>query len=247
MRIIISPAKKMRRDIDAPFSLTSAHFEKDARYLVSVLREMSVPELSALWKTGDKLTRQAKSYLDSFDPALPQTPAILAYDGIAFRYMAPSVFEQRMMDYVQAHLRIISGLYGVLRPLDGVSPYRLEMQAPLAASGGNDLYEYWGRRIHDEVYDGDDTVINLASKEYSDTVEPYIGPGERFVNVNFAELKDGSPVIRATYAKMARGEMVRFLAQHEAEDAEVMKEFDGLGFSFEESLSSSDDYWFLRK
>ena len=247
MRIIISPAKKMRRDSDAPFSLTPARFEKDAEYLVSELRKMSVPELSSLWKTGEKLTRQAKSYLDSFDPSIPLTPAILAYDGIAFRYMAPSVFEERMIGYAQMHLRIISGLYGVLRPLDGVSPYRLEMQAPLATSGGNNLYEYWGRRIHGAVFVGDDTVINLASKEYSDTVEPYNGAGERFINVNFAELKDGVPVIRATYAKMARGEMVRFLCGREAENAEVMKEFDGLGFSFSDSLSSPDDYWFLRK
>lgn len=131
MRIILSPAKKMRRDSDAPFSLTLPRFSDDAAYLTKKLKSMSPGELKKLWGAGDKVTREAMAYLDAFDPDLPQTAAMLAYDGIAFRYMAPNVFEDRMVDYVQEHLRIISGLYGVLRPLDGVSPYRLEMQAPL--------------------------------------------------------------------------------------------------------------------
>ena len=247
MRIILSPAKKMRRDSDAPFSLTLPRFSDDAAYLTKTLKSMSPGELKKLWGAGDKVTREAMAYLDAFDPDLPQTAAMLAYDGIAFRYMAPNVFEDRMVDYVQEHLRIISGLYGVLRPLDGVSPYRLEMQAPLKTEGHDDLYSYWGSRIHDAVFEDDDLVINLASKEYSRCVQDYLKDGENFIDVSFAGLKDSKPVIRATYAKMARGEMVRFLSDRGAESAEVMKEFTGLGFHYDETLSSDHDYWFLRK
>lgn len=181
----------MRRDSDAPFSPAEPRFSSDAEYLVNTLKLMSAPGLCKLWGAGEKVCREALSYLDTFDPSLPKTVALLAYDGIAFRYMAPGVFTDRMLDYAEEHLRILSGLYGVLCPFDGVLPYRLEMQAPLVTERGNDLYEYWGRRIHDAVFDGDDTVINLASKEYSSCVESYLGEDERFINVNFAELKTG--------------------------------------------------------
>ena len=172
-------------------------------------------------------------------------PAILAYDGIQYQYMAPAVFENRMLDYVQEHLRILSGFYGVLKPMDGVVPYRLEMQAKAAVGPGADLYEFWGSRLYEEVIDESRIIINLASKEYSRCVERFLEPEDIFITCIFGELSGGRMIQKGTYAKMARGEMVRFLAERQIKEPEEMKAFDRLGYVFWPELSSEKEYVFL--
>ena len=140
------------------------------------------------------------------------TPALLAYDGIQYTYMAPAVFEDGQFDYVQEHLRILSGFYGVVKPLDGVVPYRLEMQAKAAVSGHKNLYDFWGDSLYQEVMDESGILINLASKEYSKCIEKYLRPEDRYITCIFGELEGGRVVQKGVYAKMARGEMVRFMA-----------------------------------
>lgn len=102
------------------------------------------------------------------------TPAILAYDGIAYKYMAPSVFEDSQFSYIQEHLRMLSAFYGVLKPMDGVRPYRLEMQAKLRVGDYKDLYAYWGDNLYKSIVDESHVIINLASKEYSKCIEKYL-------------------------------------------------------------------------
>ena len=159
--------------------------------------------------------------------------------------MAPAVFGGTESEYVQEHLRILSGFYGVLKPFDGVVPYRLEMQAK--ASDAGDLYRFWGDRIYREVTEGDRVILNLASKEYSRCVEKYLQPEDRFITCVFGELSDGKVKQKGTFAKMARGEMVRFLAERRAEDPEEAKGFDRLGYRFSEEFSGEDEIVFLRK
>ena len=174
------------------------------------------------------------------------TPALLAYDGIQYTYMAPAVFEDGQYDYVQEHLRILSGFYGVVKPMDGVTPYRLEMQAKAAVDGCRDLYEYWGGRLYREVMDESRVVINLASKEYSRCVEAHLQPGDRFVTCVFGELENGKPVQKGVYAKMARGEMVRFMAERHVEDPEELKAFAVDHYRYSEELSEKDMFVFVR-
>ena len=176
------------------------------------------------------------------------TPAVLSYEGIQYQYMAPAVFEEHMLSWVQSHLRILSGFYGVLKPMDGVTPYRLEMQARLPVGEAKDLYGFWGGRIYQEVYkESDRTLLNLASKEYSRCVESFLEPEDRFITCVFGEWSGGKIVQKGTYAKMARGEMVRFLAERQAEKPEEAREFDRLGYRFVSGQSDENTYVFVRQ
>ena len=133
------------------------------------------------------------------------TPAILSYEGIQYQYMAPAIFEKGMLDYIQEHLRILSGFYGVLRPMDGVTPYRLEMQARASIDGSKNLYDFWGEELYEEVRDESGIIINLASKEYSKAIEGFLTPKDTMITCVFGDLEDGKVVQKGTYAKMARG------------------------------------------
>ena len=246
MKIIISPAKKMRREPDGPAPLGLPAFLEDAERLMGWLRGLSYAQLKKLWACNDKIAEQNVERLQHMDLRRDLTPALLSYDGIQYQYMAPAVFEDGHFDYVQEHLRILSGFYGVVRPMDGVTPYRLEMQAKAAVDGCRDLYEYWGSRLYEAVMDESRVVIDLASKEYSRCVQTYLQPGDRFVTCVFGELEDGKPVQKGVYAKMARGEMVRFMAERRVEDPEELKEFALERYRFCEALSGKDKFVFVR-
>ena len=175
------------------------------------------------------------------------TPAIISYEGIQYQYMSPMVFSEECLDYVQKHLRILSGFYGVLKPFDGVTPYRLEMQAKASVGSFKDLYEYWGDSLYQELTsDGDHVILNLASKEYSKCIEKYAGNDDLFVTCVFGELIDGKVIQKGTLAKMARGEMVRFLAENQVDTLDGVKQFQGLGYQFFEELSSEKEYIFIK-
>ena len=171
MRIILSPAKKMRYDENGPAYRDLPVFLSDAEKIKASLKEKSFSELKALWACNDKIAEQNIERLSSMDLREKLTPALLSYDGIAYQYMAPTVFETEMLSYVQEHLRILSGFYGIVKPMDGVTPYRLEMQAKLEVDGAKNLYDYWGDRLYKEVRDSSGIIINLASKEYSKCIE----------------------------------------------------------------------------
>ena len=159
--------------------------------------------------------------------------------------MAPKVLTTRALSYLTDHLRILSGFYGILRPFDGVTPYRLEMQAKLSVKNYNDLYDFWGDRLFHSLVDNDRMILNLASKEYAQCIEKYITPKDRFITVEFGELVKGKVKQKGTIAKMARGEMVRFLAENNISDLNELKEFRELGSAYSEELSSDSKYVFI--
>ena len=246
MRIILSPAKKMQHDENGPAYRDLPVFLSDAEKIKDSLKEKSFSELKALWACNEKITEQNIERLSSMDLREKLTPAILSYDGIAYQYMAPTVFETEMLSYVQEHLRILSGFYGIVRPMDGVTPYRLEMQAKLEIDGAKNLYEYWGDRLYKEVRDSSGIIINLASKEYSKCIEKYLQPGDRYISCNFYEEQEGKLVQKGVYCKMARGEMVRFMAENRVEEPEGIKDFAVMGYRYAKELSSEKEYIFVR-
>lgn len=246
MKILLSPTKKMRRDPDSLPVQDLPVFLSDTRIILDWLRSLSARQLQTLWGCSDAIAAQNVQRLQEMDLEHQLTPAILSYEGIAFQYMAPSVFSDEQFAYVQQHLRILSGFYGVLRPMDGVQPYRLEMQAPAAIGSAADLYGFWGRRLYEQIRDEDGIILNLASKEYSRCIEPYLTPEDRFIRFTFAEEVGGKLRQKATFAKMARGEMVRYLAQIQASRIEQAKAFDRLGYHFREDLSTENEYIFQR-
>ena len=247
MRIILSPAKKMQHDENGPAYRDLPIYLSDAEKIKDSLKEKSFSELKALWACNEKITEQNIERLSSMDLRGKLTPAILSYDGIAYQYMAPTVFETEMLSYVQEHLRILSGFYGIVRPMDGVTPYRLEMQAKLGIDGAKNLYEYWGDRLYKEVRDSSGIIINLASKEYAKCIEKYLQPGDRYITCNFFEEQEGKLVQKGVYCKMARGEMVRFMAENRVEEPEGIKQFSVMRYRFSEALSSEKEYIFMRK
>ena len=246
MKIILSPAKKMNMDPDrlAPAGLPD--FLDQTEEILSWLRERSYEELKTLWKCNDKIAQQNIVRLEQMELRSQLTPAVLSYEGIAYQYMAPAVFESDHYEYVQEHLRILSAFYGVLRAMDGVTPYRLEMQAKASIGGKKDLYELWGNRLYEAVRDESGVIVNLASKEYSKCIEKYLMPEDRYLTITFCEKSGNKLVTKGTYAKMARGEMVRYMAEHQIEDPIEIRKFDRLGYVFRGDLSLDKEYIFER-
>ena len=245
MRIIISPAKKMNVDTDSLPWRDLPVFLLWTEEICKTLQEMSYEELKKLWKCNDQIAALNVERLAHMELHTSLTPAILAYEGIQYQYMAPGVFTQSEMEYVQEHLRILSGFYGILKPFDGVTPYRLEMQAKLKVRGAKDLYDYWNKRLAEYILAETDCIINLASKEYSLSVSKYLPDTVRFITCVFGEEKDGKVIEKGTMCKMARGEMVRYMAEHQITDPEKIKGFDRLNYRFDAARSDEKTFVFL--
>lgn len=247
MKIIISPAKKMNVDTDSLPVRDLPAFLEQTEELLRVLRSKSPQELQAIWKCNDQITALNAERLRQMDLRRNLTPAILAYEGIQYQYMAPSVFTTQEYAYIQEHLRILSGFYGVLRPFDGVTPYRLEMQAKLKTCNAKGLYSFWNKQLAEYIFTETDCIINLASREYSICVSKYLHPDIRFITCVFGEEKDNKIIEKGTMCKMARGEMVRYMAEHRITTPEKIRSFDRLDYSFDPERSTEEIYVFIKR
>ena len=246
MKIILSPAKKMNIDTDSLEYTALPDHLLQTEEILHWLKSRSYVELKDLWQCNDKIAEQNFAHLKRMELREQLTPAIFSYEGIAFQYMVPTVFEDKQLDYVQEHLRILSGFYGVLKPMDGVTPYRLEMQAKACIDGHKNLYDLWGSRIYESVRDKTGVIINLASKEYSKCIEKYITKQDTYITATFCEAFKGKIVTKPTYAKMARGEMVRYMAEMQIENPSDIKNFNRLGYVYRDDLSTDLEYAFER-
>ena len=247
LKILISPAKKMNIDSDGFQGVSVPYFIEKAEFLRNILKSMSYEELKKLWKCNDKIATINFERLKNMDSKNALTPAILSYDGIQYKYIAPNVFTYDQLNYINERLIILSGLYGMLRPFDGVIPYRLEMQAKVTIGNTRNLYDYWGDMLYKSIIDDSQIIINLASKEYSKCIEKYLTPKDKYITISFCEQAGNKLVTKGTYAKMARGEMVRFMAENDIENPDDIKKFDRLGYIFRSDLSSDSKYVFERK
>ena len=247
MKLLISPAKKMRAEDFLPPRTQPPLLEKSAQ-LLNYVRGLSLPQLKRLLACNESLAQEAFENFRTMELGRGTTPALLAYDGIQYKYMAPGVFTEEQFHYVKAHLRILSGFYGVLRPFDGVSPYRLEMQAKVKTSFCKNLYDFWGDSLGQYLLGEDDTFVNLASEEYAKAVCPALQGKARFVTCVFAEEPEpGKLVEKGVYVKMARGEMVRFAAENHVSAPEGLQGFQRLGYTFAPQLSNHQQYVFRRE
>lgn len=273
MRLVISPAKKMNVVDDLPWQGLPRYLDR-TQVLLDRLRELSRDEAQALWKCSDALTDLNYERLQAMDLERGLSPAILAYEGIQYQAMAPSVMTEDELAYLRDHLRILSGFYGVVRPLDGVVPYRLEMQAKLAVAGARDLYGFWGGSLYEALTDptdgaeaAPDVVVNLASVEYARAVTPYFGGSDgsdgtaagghgsvkegtpespEHLTCLFGTVRDGKLVQKATEAKAARGSFVRWCAERAVENPTDLRGFDAMGFALDEGLSTAGTLVFVR-
>lgn len=246
MKIIVSPTKKMKDSSEGYNATQSPVLLEDTKKIYEVLSKMSAEELQTCFKCNQSIARLNYDRFQRMDLDRAYIPALFAYEGLAFQYMAPTVFNYEELAYVEEHLRILSGFYGILRCNDAVSMYRLEMQTKLEVEGYSDLYEFWGDKIAKELFADEDVVLNLASEEYSKSVLPYKGDC-RVVQCCFVKRIDRKLVTRATEAKMLRGEMVRYMASHNVRDLEMIKGFSSRGYRFNEEISSDNEWFFVQE
>ena len=245
MKIIVSPAKTMIENTDGYIGSSIPTYIDYSETLLKEIRKKTYEELKEIWKCNEKMADENFERFKNMNLQGSLTPAIFSYQGIQYQYMAVNVMEAVAIEYIRENLYILSGFFGILRAFDGVSPYRLEMQAKFCVGEYKNLYEFWGDKIYKKLFEKDDVVINLASKEYSKTVENYLSKEDKFISCIFAEKKDGKTVQKATMAKMARGEMVNFIAENNIQNEEEIKAFDRLGFKFDEGLSNNKKYVFI--
>lgn len=248
MKIIISPAKKMNVDTDtAPCRGLPVYMDR-ARVLMEYMRTLDRGRCRAVWKCSEPLAELNYRRFQEMDLERSLTPAVLSYEGIQYQHLAPGIMEDVQLEYVQEHVRILSGFYGILRPFDGVVPYRLEMQARLGGEELDSLYEYWGSLLAEHLFREDSLILNLASREYSRCISQYLkGRNDiQFVTCVFGEWSGEKLVEKGTLVKMARGEMVRYLAGQRAEDLETVKQFRELQYHYSEERSDNERLVFIR-
>ncbi len=243
MRIILSPTKKMRSDDSLTFPFSTPVFLNKTKQLLEIIQTKTYDELKLLLNCNDKIAMQNYERFAHMNLESGLSPALLSYDGIAFQYMAPQIFEKDYYDYVNEHLRILSGFYGVLKPFDGITPYRLEMQTKMTPT----LYQFWKDDLYHEVIDESHIILNLASNEYSKAIKPYLSKEDIWIDVVFGEFKGSKVIEKGVYVKMARGEMVRYMAMNHIENVEDIRYFNQLGFKYNESLSTLTKYVFIKE
>lgn len=246
INIIISPAKKMNICDDDLSPSSIPCFMDKTNILYNILKDFSYEDLKKLLVCNDKIAELNYDRYMNMDLKKGFTPAILSYEGIQYKYMSPYSFSTEEFDYISKHLKILSGFYGILKPFDGITPYRLEMQAKLKVNDSKDLYSFWDDSLYNEVTKDCNIILNLASNEYSKTIEKYLTKSDRFVTCVFGELKDSKIKVKATEAKMARGLMVRYLATNNIHNIEDIKNFSDLSFSYSKSHSSENELVFLK-
>lgn len=245
MKIIISPAKKMAIETDHFLAEKKPEFLTETNHILLELKKLSYEEVKKIWRCSDKLAQENYASLQSLDLSRHYSPAIMVYQGLQYQYMAPDLFTEEALAYIKNNVRILSGFYGILRPFDGIVPYRLEMQAALPIKEAHNLYAFWGNKLYEALHFNEGPVINLASKEYSKAITPYLKTTDQLIEVTFASLINGKLKVKATLAKMARGEMVRFMAENQVKNVEEIKQFQHPNYLYSEQFSSAKQLVFL--
>lgn len=254
MLMVISPAKTL--DYDSPLATetwSQPEFLDDACELVDQLKPIEPHQISQLMKVSAKLGElNAERFQHWRAPFTPDNArqAVLAFKGDVYTGLAAETFSEADFTFAQQHLRILSGLYGLLRPLDLMQAYRLEMGTRFENKRGKNLYAFWGSQITDKINRqlaaDDGVLVNLASNEYFKSVKKEQLQG-RLITPQFKDWKSGQYKIISFYAKKARGLMCRYAIQNQIAQADDLKAFDSNGYSFSEEHSDADNWVFLRK
>ena len=255
MIIVLSPAKTLDYEFDNDTNNSVPSFLSQSSKLIGQLKKKEPKDIASLMGLSDKLATlnydRYQSWTASKKVSNDTKPALLVFKGDVYQGLQAEDLSKKEMNFAQKHLRILSGLYGILRPLDLMKPYRLEMGTKLETAQGKNLYEFWGDKIQKNVLDElknqkSDLLINLASKEYFSV----LGKVPEDINVispAFKDYKNGKYKIISFYAKKARGLMARWIIQNKVTDFENLKDFDVDGYKYSKAESTSTTPVFLRK
>jgi len=255
MLIVVSPAKTLDYDTPAKTKIhTTPDFLKDSQQLIKILRGFSPIDISELMNVSSKIADlnfdRYKSWTTNFTEKNAKQ-AVLAFKGDVYTGLDAESFSAKDFKFAQQHLRVLSGLYGLLRPLDLMKPYRLEMGTKLNNARGKNLYEFWGSEITQALNVQlkkikSDYLINLASNEYFKSVKPKELNGE-IITPAFKDYKAGQYKMIGVYAKKARGTLSRFIIQNQLTEPENIKDFNGDGYKFNKTLTKGNNWVFTRK
>ena len=254
MLAILSPAKTLDYETPLKTKLNSQPiYGRESNQLIKTLRTFEPFEVASLMKISDKLADlNHKRYVEWRNkPAESKTrPAALAFKGDVYQGLEAQSFNDNDLKFAQRHLRILSGLYGLLRPLDVIQPYRLEMGTKLKTSKGQNLYDYWGTKLTDGLNEAlkeskEGTLVNLASNEYFGAVQPELLEGS-LLNIGFKEKRNGQLKFVSFSAKKARGLMANFIIKERVKKPEDLKSFDLENYRFNAKMSSESEWTFSR-
>ena len=255
MLIVLSPAKTLDYSVDPKSNHTAPQFLSQSSKLIKTLKEKEPKDIASLMGLSDKLATlnfdRYQSWKAAKSVSSDAKPSMLVFKGDVYQGLNAEDFSNKDLKFAQKHLRILSGLYGILRPMDIMKPYRLEMGTKLETSKGKNLYEFWGELLQNNVIDDlssqkSDLLINLASKEYFSV----LGKMPEFINVVspvFKDYKSGEYKIISFYAKKARGLMARWIIQNKITDFEELINFDIDGYKYSKAESTTSEPVFLRK
>ena len=235
--IVISPAKRLSENInDNTLASTTPYFKKEADSLAKELALLSSKQLSSLMNVSDGIAElNSKRYKNWNKNMGSEKRAIFQFEGDVFKHLNAAKFNETQTDYMNKNLRILSGIYGLLRPSDEMSPYRLEMGTKHNFNGSKNLYEFWGDKIAKKINNelGSSLLFNLASEEYFSAISRYVDT-EKTINFKFLSLSGGKEKVVGVIAKRARGEMARFLIDNQIESTDGITKFSCMGFKFKE-------------
>ena len=249
MLVVVSPAKKLNMSLVQGLKVSEPCFKENADELVNVVRDLSVKELENLMDISTNLAELNKERFNEFGNQQKKAAAF-AFAGDTYKGLSIEKLERDDLDFAQKHLRILSGLYGVLRPLDEIEPYRLEMGSKLKGKHGSSLYEYWGNKISENLNQhaktiGSKILVNCASNEYFNVIN-INNLSLKVITPIFMERKNGKEKIISFYAKNARGTMTRFIIQNRLQSEEDLKKFDLDGYNYNADKSSEGKLVFIR-
>ncbi len=250
MLILISPAKTLDYSVPSLKSHTFPDFQADTKSLVQIMKKKSSTEISKLMHISDSLATLNEERYKTFQKEFNfenSKQALLAFKGDVYTKMDVDQYDEADFEFAQEHLRILSGLYGLLKPLDLIQPYRLEMGTKLENKKGKNLYEFWDKKIAraiNKVAQGE-TIINLASQEYFKAVDQKTLKSP-LLTVHFKEYKNESYQVVGFFAKQARGMMTNFAIKNKISEPEELKRFNQEGYEFSDNLSSENDWVFIR-
>lgn len=237
MKIIISPAKSFKKN--EGIETNGLLFPEKTKILVDKFKKYSMNEMGNLNRTNDKLTEKAYYDYQEFDFENLNNPAIFAYDGLVFKQFDKNDFDD--LDYLNDHVYIISALYGLLKPLTGMADYRLYFD-----NSDMNLYEFWADDLYKELYENDNLIINLASKEYTKTIRPFLKKDDKFISLSFKDDKDGKLRSYTAWMKQARGQMLKEIISKKIEDPEEIKKLVVNGYKYDPYHSTEDEYVYIR-
>lgn len=246
MKIIIAPAKKMVVEEIIDYVSIPLMLSKTEKIL-DYLKSKSLKELQEIYKCNLDIASENYERFKTLDLDKNLSPAVFSYNGIQYKNISPNTMDDESLEWLQKNLRILSGFYGIVKPLDGITPYRLEFQSKLPGFINESLYDYFSDSIYKQLISEDRVILNLASEEYSKAISNFLTDKDRFVTCTFYELCDGKLKVKATLAKMARGAMVRYLAEIKADKIEDVVGFNSLGFKYHKELSTNNNYVFVLK